>query len=213
MPPPLVALTPGGLERTDCEELLVRARSAVGAGLRGILLRERGLFDRDFLSLARELRKLLGDDGWLGIHDRAHLLTASAGDALHLGWWSLEPTTARALVGTRAPIGFSAHADDPAGLRTGSDYLFLAPVAQTRSHPTTDAVDWRPPLGVDGVADEVRRSDLPVWALGGVDVESVGGLRRAGVRGIAVLGAILGRDESGAVAGTEALLRAWENAA
>ncbi|WP_419191487.1 thiamine phosphate synthase [Engelhardtia mirabilis] len=211
-PPPLVALTPGNLTLADCAALVQRCEAAVAAGLRGVLLRERCLFDRDFLALAGELRRKLGAGGWLGIHDRAHLFAACDGDALHLGWWSLEPSAARTLVGEAVPIGFSAHADDPQQNRQGCDYLLLAPVAATRSHPDPEAVDWRAPLGVDGFESELRRDGRPTWALGGVDATNAAALRRAGAKGIAVLGAILGQSDPGTAArGTAALLDAWEN--
>lgn len=213
-PPELIALTPGDLDERGLAALVERAAAAAEAGLRGILLRERRLFDRDFLSLAAELRAALGPGGWLGVHDRAHLARAAGADALHVGWSSLPVDAARALVGAGFPLGFSAHADDPADLRAGADHLFLAPIAPTASHPRPDAVDWRPPLGVEGFAAERARDDRPTWALGGVAPALVPGLRRAGASGVAVLGAVLGAPTPAAAsAGVAGLLAAWEAAA
>lgn len=209
-PPALIALTPGDLVPGAFDDLLARVRAAVAAGLRGVLLREPKLFDADFGALARSLRRELGPDRWLGLHDRVHLIDVTDTQAVHLGWSSLRPSEVSELRGDAVSIGFSAHAgDDPAAAR-GADYLFLSPVAPTASHRDPSGPDWREPLGVDGFRRERRIRTAPTWALGGVDASRARELRDAGADGVAVLGAILGRSSPEAAArATGELLGAW----
>ncbi len=70
--------------------------------------------------------------------------------------------------------------------REGADLLFLSPVFATRSHP-----DVRP-LGLNGFADLVRQTRLPVIALGGMDAARARETAAAGAYGWAGIDAWLG---------------------
>jgi len=80
-PPPIVALSPGeGRAR-----LVEWVRAAWAGGLRGVVLREPALADRDYFELARELRGVVERDagGWLCLHDRPHGRREVGVDVLH----------------------------------------------------------------------------------------------------------------------------------
>jgi len=200
-PPPLLALSPGDLTARDAPRLRSAAASAVAGGLRGVLLREPGLPDGPFLALARELRGVLAPEGgWLGLHDRPHLVGAVAAQGVHLGFRSVPPAVARELVGPDVAVGASTHlGDDPASW-AGCDYRFFGPV---RSTPTK-AVRLEP-TGFEELARAAAQGP-PVWALGGLRPEDVLGARHAGAAGVAALRGVLGADDPGAAA--EAYLEA-----
>jgi thiamine-phosphate pyrophosphorylase len=195
LPPPLVALTPGDLSAETARTVLQPIGAAVRAGLSGILLREPSLPDRVFLELAREIRALLGRERWLAIHDRVHLAAASGADGAHVGFRSLAPAEARAVVGESIAVGFSAHARDDPARWTGADYLFFGPVKDTPSKRGLEDA-----TGFDGLAAAVRRSAQPVWAIGGLAPEDAAGCVAAGAAGIAVLSGILPSRDPGAAA-------------
>lgn len=73
--------------------------------------------------------------------------------------------------------------------RAGADAALLAPVFPTASHP------GRPALGAVRFAALVRRSPIPVYALGGIDPATARRLKGAGQAGFAGIGGIarLGR--------------------
>jgi thiamine-phosphate pyrophosphorylase len=144
------------------------------------------------IRIATAARERLPRDGWLGIHDRAHLVPATRADAVHLGFRSLTPEVARAIVADEIAIGFSAHADDDAETWTAADYLVFGPVLDTSSKR-----GWKDPVGFDGLARAVARAACPVWALGGLKPEHAGSALTAGARGIAVQSGIFGADPSG----------------
>lgn len=195
-PPALVALSPGDLARSPggavrstgdhlaARDLVRVVDACVRAGLRGFLLREPALSDRETLELARALRDVIGD-GWLAVHDRVHLAAACRADAVHVGFRSLRPEAARALVDPGVGVGFSAHATDDPILWAACDYVFFGPVFDTPSK--RGLVD---PVGFEGLARAVRSTSVGVWGLGGLVPEHVPGVVDAGAGGLAVLGGI-----------------------
>ncbi|MBL8858551.1 MAG: thiamine phosphate synthase [Planctomycetes bacterium] len=184
-PPALIALTPGDVRERDIDSVVRLFQACVRAGLRGVLVREPGLSDRATLELARRLRDVV-HDGWLCVHDRVHLAPASGADAVHLGWRSLTPVAARAVVPAALRIGFSAHAGDEARLAEGADYLFFGPVKDT---PSKRGI--REPTGFDALAQFTRAVPEPVWALGGMEPVDVETALAASAAGVAVLGGIV----------------------
>jgi thiamine-phosphate pyrophosphorylase len=178
-PPRLVALSPGDLA---AGLLLDAVRRAAAVGLAGILLREPEMSDLALLTLARDVRAILGSKGWLGVHDRVHLAEACGADAVHLGFRSLSPKEARGILPGSISIGFSAHAGDDPGIADGADYLFLGPVLDTPSKRGR-----KEPIGFTGLSVATA---APVWAIGGLRPEHVGRCLAAGAAGIAVLGGI-----------------------
>lgn len=207
LPPALLALSPGDLSSRDLPRFEGRVALALDAGLRGVLLREARLCDRDYLHLALELAGALADvGGWLGVHDRAHLVRPSAAHGLHLGFRSLDVSEARSLVGPARAIGRSTHAGDAGDSWTGADYRFLGPIFDTPSKRGLLA-----PVGTAGLRRAVRSDATPLWALGGVQPANVPELIAAGARGVAVLSGILTAARVGAA--TRAYLDAWSDSA
>ncbi len=211
LPPPIVALTPGTLggnaegPGAAIEELRARIAAALAGGLRGVLLREPALHDRDFLALARELRAALGPKRWLGVHDRVHLALVAHADAVHVGFRSLPVDALREWCGDRLVIGSSTHAGDDPALSSGADYLFHGPVRDTPSKHGLVA-----PIGIEGLARAVRASALPVLGLGGLRPEDAPRVRATGAAGMAVLAGILPDPDPAQAA--RAYLTAWEAA-
>jgi thiamine-phosphate pyrophosphorylase len=190
LPPPLLALagTSAGGKELAPADLVLRARAAIAAGLRGILLRVPAWDDRETLACAQELRRHLPPgEGWLALHDRPHLARAAGADGVHLGFHSLAPGEARILVGPDIAVGFSSHVGDTTDNWAGADYLFHGPVFETPSK--AGLVD---PVGVRGFGDFAASCGLPVWALGGLTAEHAETLLAAGASGIAVLSGVLG---------------------
>jgi thiamine-phosphate diphosphorylase len=187
-PPRLVALSPGTLRPGDAPAFAREAGRAVERGLRGVLLREPALGDRECLALALELRKLLEPhrEAWLGLHDRPHLATAVGAQAVHLGWRSLAPREVRSWLDESVSIGLSTHAGDDPSAWESADYLFHGPVF------AVDKPFAREPVGFQGLQVAAERSPVPVWALGGLKPEHARDVLAAGAAGVATLSGIFG---------------------
>lgn len=104
-------------------------------------------------------------------------------------------------------IGRSCH--DRRGLleaaAAGADWATLAPVFMPIARKNQLS---RPPHGEHGLRQALEGVVLPVFALGGVDVNTASSVEAAGAAGAACIGAVLGACDPGAAA--ESLLRALQ---
>ncbi|HVS10323.1 MAG TPA: thiamine phosphate synthase [Planctomycetota bacterium] len=196
-PPRLVALSPGTLGPGEAHAFTRDAGRAVERGLRGILLREPALGDREYLALAMDLRALLAPhrDAWLGLHDRPHLATAVGAQAVHLGWRSLAPREIRPWLDESVSIGLSTHAGDDPHTWQDADYLLHGPVF------AVDKPFAREPVGFEGLRMATARSTVAVWALGGLKPEHARDVLAAGAAGVATLSGIFGAEDAAAATG------------
>ncbi len=191
LPPRIVALTPGDLERVSGREFLARASVALAAGLPGLMLREPELCDRDFLELARELAlRCKAVCAWFCVHDRAHLAIEVGADALHLGFRSLPTAAARRVLPGSMALGISTHESDAADEFAGSDYRMHGPVFDTPSKRGLKA-----PIGLEGIERAVRGSPIPLLAIGGLLAEHFCTLRALGAHGACARAAFFQQDD------------------
>lgn len=152
--------------------------AAVAGGVRAVVLREKDLPRAERAALAADLRPILAEAGGTLIVAGPDPLD---GNAVHLPAAGPYPAPRCRLVGR------SCH-DEAELLRlTSEDYATLSPVFPSRSKP-----GYGPPLRPDGLASLIRRSPVPVLALGGVETpDQVRACLRAGAAGVAVQGAIM----------------------
>ncbi len=158
-----------------------------------IQLRERDLSTAELLSLAREV---YGDTFRYGvpliINDRVDLMLALNLDGLHLRANSLPVSVARRLVGANRLIGISTHSVDEVrwANQDGADYVVFGPIFDTPSKRL-----FGPPVGLEALAEACQASTVPVFAIGGMTRARVCDVRRVGAHGIAVVSAILNRND------------------
>ena len=176
-----------------------QARAACAGRAAVVQLRAKRATDGETLRWAREIRKLTRDAGLLlVINDRFDLALASEADGVHLGQGDLPPGRLPADARARLLVGRSTHT--PAQLREAReeapDYLAFGPVFGT----TSKTSEWSA-RGLPALAEAVALAHpLPLIAIGGVDLDQLGGLRRAGAAGFAVISAVAGAaDAAGSV--------------
>ncbi|MEP6706209.1 MAG: thiamine phosphate synthase [Pyrinomonadaceae bacterium] len=194
--PKLYAITDRRLSGLSHAEQLVRLAAG---GARLIQLREKYLPSRAFyqeaeaaLLLARELGvKVI-------INDRVDIALALQAYGVHLGQDDVPPENARKLLGPAAIIGLSVHNAKQAKEAVGSpiDYLAAGPIFRTSSKDNPDPV-----LAFDGLR-EIRRTtgNIPLVAIGGINLENTRAVFEAGADAIAVIGALL--SHPGAIEGS-----------
>ena len=168
-------------------------RQAMQGGVPAVQLREHDLPTTDLLSLAQEIRVITAPRAVpLLMNDRVDLVLALGLDGIHLRANRLPVPAARRLVGAHRLVGISTHSVDEVrqANHDGADYVVFGPIFDTPSKRL-----FGPPLGLDALTDVCRHSTIPVFAVGGVTSVRVRDVRRAGAYGVAVIGAILGRDD------------------
>ena len=182
--------------QTGGRSLLSLVQQAVDAGLPAIQLRERDLSTGELLPLVREIQSIMMPYAVpLIINDRVDLAMALGLDGVHLRADSLPSHSVRQLIGPRGLIGVSTHSvEDVCHASQGcADYVVLGPIFDTPSKRS-----FGPPLGLDVLADACRHTPIPIFAIGGITCERVREVRQAGAHGVAVIGALLARDDIGA---------------
>jgi thiamine-phosphate pyrophosphorylase len=185
--------------------------AAVGAGVSLVQLRDEDATDDELVSLGRQVVAVLQGTGVpLIVNDRVHLVEAMGAHGAHVGQSDLEVGKARALLGPAAYLGFSVQTvEHVAAAREHADgtldYLGVGPVWAT---PTK--LDAAAPGGLERLRQITAVSPWPCVAIGGVNLERLPQLRRAGAAGAAVVSAICGQPD--VVAATRSLRAAWDGA-
>lgn len=171
--PPLLVVTDGSA--TAGRPLTAVIGAAIDGGARAVLLREKHLSRRERSRLAEQIAVLLSPVGGV-------LLVASdpsvPADGIHLSASDPTPEPLSALTGRSCHMS----ADVARAAAEGCCYAVLSPIYRTISKP-----GYGPALGPAALGRHV----LPVWALGGVDVDTAASCIEAGAGGVAVMGAIM----------------------
>jgi thiamine-phosphate pyrophosphorylase len=176
--PSLVVLT----DRRQCGPagLVATVRDGVDLGVRAVVLREKDLSHSQRAALAAELRAVLDPvEGRLLVASDPSI--ASAG--VHLAADDPFPTARPGIVGR------SCHSLDDVIVaeHEGCDYATLSPIFASSSKP-----GYGPALGPSELRRVVRRTTLPVFALGGIEgPELVAECVSARAAGVAVMGAAM----------------------
>ncbi len=175
--------------QTRSRDLLWVLERALDGGVKGIQLREKDLGGRELFDLAEKVKALCVDrQASLFINDRVDVALAVDADGIHLGGASIPIEAARALVGTDKLIGVSTHSMREAeeAERAGADFLLFGPI-----YFTSSKADYGEPQGLAPLKEVVEKTSIPVYAIGGIKVGNIGDVKEAGVRGIALISAIM----------------------
>ena len=164
-------------------------RQAAQAGVRIVQYRNKTASMKEAYVEALPLRKLAAELGMLFItNDRCDLALAVEADGVHLGQGDLPLDLARKVMGPDRLIGISTH--NPAQVRVASagkpDYLGFGPIFKPGSKQA-----HHPVVGIEGLRAIRALTALPIFAIGGITVENVGEVMKAGANGVAVISAIL----------------------
>jgi thiamine-phosphate pyrophosphorylase len=175
--------------QTNGRDLLWLIERALEAGVKAIQLREKDLSGRDLFVLAEKTRRLCLDYGaTLLINDRIDVARAVDADGVQLGHSSVPLVMARQLLGPDKLVGASTHSlheSDRAQL-CGADFVLFGPIYSTPSKAGYGA-----PQGIAALREIVEKISLPVYAIGGIKAENIHETKSTGVRGVAVISAVM----------------------
>lgn len=187
--------------------LVELAESVCAAGVDIIQLRDKnspGVVEYGAMEAAQELeflaalREVCGRYGVrMAVNDRADIAYAAKADVFHVGQQDLPPDIAREILGPDVRIGRSCHsaADVDAALADPNvDYFCTGPVWATPTKPGRAAVGLElvryAAQRTGGRREAEGESGKPWFAIGGIDLGSVGTTIAAGARRIVVVRAI-----------------------
>lgn len=170
-------------------DLLWVLEQALDGGVKAIQLREKDLSGRDLFSLAERSHKLCqAYDAALFINDRVDVAMAVDAAGVQLSQTSLPVITTRALLGPQKLIGVSTHSlrEAKEAEQNGADFVLFGPVYFTASKAAYGA-----PQGLPALKTIVDNISLPVYAIGGIKPENIESTKKLGVRGVALISAIV----------------------
>jgi len=171
--------------KLSCEEMTLEV---LRAGLKWVQYRDKEKSGREIYEEAISLRKLTKDfNAALIVNDYVDIALAVGADGVHLGQDDLPVREARKIMGRDKIIGISTHSLEQAidAEKEGADYIGFGPVFHT---VTKDAGR---PKGTDILQEIKRHVQIPVIAIGGINLENIKLVLDTGVDAVAVASAIL----------------------
>jgi thiamine-phosphate pyrophosphorylase len=170
--------------------VLARIAAAARAGVSLVQIREPGLEADALLHMVQLcVRAVKGTRARIIVNERLDVALAAGAHGLHLPGRSMPAGRVRAAVPPGFVIGRSVHELDEVSAVSGAeglDYLVFGTVFDTAAKP------GRRGAGVDQLARAVRRTSLPVLAVGGMNLDRVGEVAVAGAAGFAAIGLFAG---------------------
>jgi len=163
-------------------------KEAADHGARLFQYRDKTATMKDAYRLGLALKQASADArALLIVNDRCDLALAIDADGAHVGQTDLPLQHARQLLGDRKILGISTHTPEQltAAAAGRPDYIAYGPIFSTPTKSDHAAV-----VGVEGLRAVRPLSSLPLFAIGGISVESVGAIKEAGADGVAVISAI-----------------------
>ena len=166
------------------------ARLAEG-GATFIQLREKNSSPREFyLEAGAALEIARAHHVKIIINDRADIALALKADGVHLGQDDLDPRAAREVLGDRAIIGYSTHtfAQVNEAMQMPVDYIAFGPVFTTSSKDNPEQT-----VGLENLSRVRERlnAQVPLVAIGGINLDNALDTINAGANSIAVISALL----------------------
>jgi thiamine-phosphate pyrophosphorylase len=163
----------------------------LAGGARVLQLRDKGRSSAEFLRLADALVPRAARAGALLIvNDRADIARLSGAPGIHVGQDDLPVSEVRRLLPAAAIVGLSTHdarqIDD--AIAQDATYVAVGPVFETSTKDTGYSA-----RGLDLVAQAAGRGK-PIVAIGGLTLDNVTAVIRAGATGLAVITDLLQDD-------------------
>ena len=162
---------------------------ALKAGVTTLQLREKEASGREFLEKAYKLRRLTKKyNVTFIINDRVDIALLVDADGVHVGQSDIPAWEVRKLIGNDKIVGVSVRTVEEAieAKESGADYLGVGAMFGTTTK--LDAKD----VTMGTLKDIKENVDLPIVAIGGLNLENIEQLKEYNIDGYAVVSAILG---------------------
>ena len=158
----------------------------VAAGVDAIQIREKDLTTKQLISLTQDTQQIIDKKALLMVNDRLDIALACKLDGVQIGEDGFPVELARELSDQQLLLGRSVHNVTGAveAEASGADFLVAGTIFKSTSHP--DSL----PAGLQLLEQINRAVAIPCLAIGGITVENVQEVMRAGASGIAVISAI-----------------------
>ncbi|MDD5583488.1 MAG: thiamine phosphate synthase [Candidatus Omnitrophica bacterium] len=174
-------------ERLSAAGTLRNVKDALSAGVKVIQYRNKGALSRTLYEEALALRRICKKAALL-INDRIDIALAVNADGVHIGQDDMPFAVARSLLGKNKIIGITVHDLRQAliALRQGADYLGVSPIFTTGTK-----VDAGQPVGISLIERIREHGEIPIVAIGGINLSNAQSVIRAGADSICAISAVV----------------------
>lgn len=171
---------------------------AILGGVTTIQLREKNLSNEEFISIAKEVKKVCQNYHIpFIINDNLEVALAINSDGIHIGQNDIPASIVRKQIGLNKILGVSVHNLKEAfqAKIDGADYVGVGAIFSTETK--NDATN----VTLDSLKKICDNIDLPVVAIGGINLDNISKLKNINIAGIAVVSAIMNADDITAASG------------
>lgn len=182
-----------GQEFSAGRDFLEVSEKAIAGGAGAIQLRAKDMPKRDMLHWAYCLRELTKDKGVTFIvNDHIDIALAAGADGIHLGQEDFPVKEARQICGPSFIIGASTHSVSEArqAVDDGASYINIGPIFKTGTKK--NVID---PVGSAMIQEITSAVNIPFTVMGGIKIDIVDEVLKAGARRIAVVTAVVGAED------------------
>jgi len=164
------------------------AKDLFDGGARLVQVRNKKGSARELLDQVDRILSFTPDDATIVVNDRVDVALIAGAGGVHLGQADLPSSTARQILGPDSVIGVSTHNLSQAmeAAKLPVDYIAAGPIFLTTTKENPDPV-----IGLDSLATICNDVSKPVVAIGGIQLEDVMEVLKAGAGSIAVIRDIL----------------------
>ena len=161
---------------------------AIKGGVKIVQLREKNISTKDFYEKALKVKEICKNYGVLFIiNDRLDIAQAVGADGVHLGQSDMPIEEARKILKDKFLIGATARNIEEAKRAEllGADYIGSGAIFGTSTK------DNAKKLEMEELKKIVASVKIPVFAIGGININNVGILKNIGLQGICAVSGIL----------------------
>ena len=161
---------------------------SIKGGVKIVQLREKNISTKDFYEKALKVKEICKNYGILFIiNDRLDIAQAVKADGVHLGQSDIPIEKAREILKDKFLIGVTARNVEEAKKAEllGADYIGSGAIFGTSTK------DNAKKLEMEELKKIVASVKIPVFAIGGINVDNVGSLKNIGLQGICSVSGIL----------------------
>ena len=175
----------------EVEKFLKTIEEGIKGGVTVVQIREKTADTLDFYNLALKVKEITAKYNVpLIINDRVDIALAIDADGVHVGQSDMPGDVTRKLIGENKILGISAATIDEAkkAQKDGADYIGTGAVFPTATK------DDAPSVTKNELKEIVNSIDIPVVAIGGINLENASQLTDTGIAGLSVVSAIMSSD-------------------
>jgi thiamine-phosphate pyrophosphorylase len=172
-------------QRRDCNRV---AEQMITGGVDLIQLRGKGKSIDELVDLASEIHEITApSDTPLIINDYAEIAARVSVEGVHVGQDDDSIHVARQKAGRDLIVGKSTHslAQANAAQAEGADYVGFGPIFATPTKPDYE------PIGLDGIRQAHLNVGIPIFCIGGINIDNLQRVIEAGAKRVVMVSALL----------------------